>query len=267
MLLFSLSLHEKIDLQEVEINEQTLVIDELRNEIQLLNDKDELRPLKTSSPLTTKSTDDPQRLIEELDKKVYELENERTCLIFEHERLKTNLDLCIDEKQQLIQQRTQTTNEMKKLKLRILALQDQIQKFKRNNPPMNKKNINTPLLTRKKRMIKKKTKKSCLEMLLDQNQSSILLDDLHDQSSELYRVSPIKSNRWRRHRTCSLCDYHTESSLMKRKRRTSIPKKKFKRNLNTKSRLGNSFHHDCYSYYARKPLTTQKKPTRVSYYL
>ncbi|CAF4669288.1 unnamed protein product, partial [Rotaria magnacalcarata] len=33
----NLSLNEKLDLQEVEINEQTIVINELRNEIQLLN--------------------------------------------------------------------------------------------------------------------------------------------------------------------------------------------------------------------------------------
>jgi hypothetical protein len=166
-------------------------------------------------------------MIGELDKKLYELETERTCLVFEHERLKTNLDLCIDEKQHLIQQRTQTANEVKKLKLRILALQDQVQKLKRKNQPVNKKNAFTPSLTKKKRIIKKKPKKSCLEMLLDANQSSAFLDDLQDDSSLLYRVSSPRSNgfstnRQRRHRTCSLCDYHTESSLMKRKRRPSI---------------------------------------------
>ncbi len=213
--------------------------------------------------MTSKSPDDPQRLIEELDKKLYEVETERTCLIFEHERLKTNLDLCIDEKQHLIQQRTQTNNEIKKLKLRILALQDQVHKFKRNNP----KNFNAVPSTMKKRVMKKKTKKSCLEMLLDQNQNSTFIDDLHDQSSILYRVSTAKSDRWRRprrHRACSLCDYHTESSLMKRKIRPSIPKKRINQNLKKKSRLGNSFLHDSYSHYARKPLSTKKSPTRVS---
>jgi hypothetical protein len=239
------------------------VIGELRNEIQMLNNKDEIHQSKISSPLITKSTDNQQHLIEELDKKIYELESERTCLVFEHERLKTNLDLCIDEKQHLIQQRTQTSNEIKKLKLRILALQDQVQKFKRNNQTINKK----PLANIKKRIIKKKSKPTCLEMLLDQNQNSTFIDDLQNESSILYRVSSTKSDRWRRprrHRACSLCDYHTESSLMKRKRQSSIPKKKFNQNFKTKSRLANSFLHDSYSHYARKPVSTQKPPTRVS---
>jgi hypothetical protein len=240
------------------------VIGELRNEIQILNNKDEIHQTKNSSPLITKSTDNQQHLIEELDKKIYELENERTCLVFEHERLKTNLDLCIDEKQHLIQQRTQTSNEIKKLKLRILALQDQVQKFKRNNQTtINKK----PLLNIKKRIIKKKPKQTCLEMLLDQNQNSTFIDDLQNESSILYRVSSSKSDRPRRprrHRACSLCDYHTESSLMKRKRRLSVPKKKFNQTFKTKSRLANSFLHDSYSHYARKPLSTQKPSTRVS---
>jgi hypothetical protein len=236
--LISLSLHEKIDLQEVEINEQTIVIDELRNEIHSLNNKDDRRQSKLPSPLLTKSTDDQQRIIEELDKKVYDFETERTCLVFEHERLKTNLDLCIDEKQHLIEQRTQTSNELRKLKLRILALQDQIHKLKRNNQPISKKNVFTPSSTIKKRIIKKKPKKTCLEVLLDQNQSSAFLDDLQGDSSFLYRMSSPRSpgfstnrrQRLRRHRTCSLCDYHTEASLMKRKRRPSIsstiPKKR-----------------------------------------
>ena len=55
---------------------------------------------------------------------------------------------------------------------------------------------------------------------------------------------------------------------MKRKQRPTISKKKFnqsfKKNSNTKSRLANSFLHDSYSYYARKPVTTSKAPTRVS---
>lgn len=160
---------------------------------------------------------------------------------------------------------------MKKLKLRILALQDQVHKLKRNNQPINKKIFNTPLKPpTKKRINKKKTKQTCLEMLLDQNQSSTFIDDLQDESSILYRVSPTKADRWRRtrrHRACSLCDYHTESSIMKRKQRPSIPKKKFnqsfKKNSNIKSRLANSFLHDSYSYYARKPVTTTKAPTRV----
>lgn len=270
-----MSLNEKIDLQEVEINEQSIVIDELRNEIQLLNDRDEQRQSKFTAPTKSKSTDDHQRVVEELEKKVYELETERTCLIFEHERLKTNLDLCIDEKQHLLQQRTQNATELKKLKLRILALQDQIHKLKRTNPltttttTTKKKSFPAPGSTMKKRGIKRKSKKSCLEMLLDQN--STLIDDLQDESSLLYRVSATKSDRWRRpgqrHRACSLCDNHTQSSLMKRKRRSSIPTKRInqtlKKNLTGKSRLGNSFLHDSYSHYARKPLGTQKGPTRV----
>jgi chromosome segregation ATPase len=225
-----LSLNEKIDLQEVEINEQTIVIDELRNEIHLLNDKD----LPRQSPSVSKSTNEQQYLVEELDKKLYELETERTCLVFEHERLKTNLDLCIDEKQHLIQQRAQTGNELKKLKLRILALQDQVHRLRRNNQSTNKKNANTPISSMKKRVTKKtKSKKSCLEVLLDQN--STFRDDLQDESSILYRITPSKSDRFpssyrQRHRTCSLCDHHTETSLMKRRRRPSIsstiPKKR-----------------------------------------
>jgi hypothetical protein len=180
--------------------------------------------------LTNTSNDDQQRLVDELDKKVYDLQTERTCLVFEQERLKTNLDLCIDEKQHLIQQRTQTSSELKKLKLRVLALQDQIYKLKRNNQPTIKKNMITPSLTKKKRIIKKKPKKSCLELLLNQSSTSTFMDDLPDESSNLYRVSSVKSqgfgaNRWRRQRRygCSLCDYHTEASLMKRRKRSSIP--------------------------------------------
>lgn len=264
-----MSSNEKIDLQEVEINEQSIVIDELRNEIQLLNDKDEQRQSKITSPTKSKSTDDQQRVIEELDKKLYELESERTCLIFEHERLKTNLDLCIDEKQHLLQQRTQNTNEMKKLKLRILSLQDQIHKLKRTNPMMTKKPLITSVSTVKKRGMKKKSKKSCLEMLLDQN--STLIDDLQDESSILYRVSSGKVDRWRRstprHRACSLCDDHTQSSLMKRKRRPSMSTKRInqnlKKNFTGKARLGNSLLHDPYTQYARRPATGHKAPTRV----
>jgi hypothetical protein len=36
-----------------------------------------------------------------------------------------------------------------------------------------------------------------------------------------------------------------------------------KKNLNNKIRLANSFHHDSYAPYARKPVT-KKTPTRVS---
>ena len=266
----NVSLNEKLDLQDVEINEQAVVINELRNEIYALNNKDERRQSKANSPL--KTTDNQQQVIEELEKKLYELETERTCLVFEQERLKTNLDLCINEKQHLTQQRTQTTSEMKKLKLRILALQDQVHKLKRNSLITNttkKSLVSQPLTTNKKRpIIKKKPKKSCLEMLLDQNSSFI--DDLQDESSVLYRVSSAKSTeRLRRrrqqqqhHRPCSLCDYHTESSLMKRRRRPSIPKKRINQNLK-KPRLNySSLLYDSYAQYARKPLTT-KKPTRV----
>ncbi|CAF3604890.1 unnamed protein product [Rotaria sordida] len=278
----NLSLNEKIDLQEVEINEQTIVINELRNEIQLLNNKNEQTQLKISSSslLIDKSNDNQQNLIKELDKKLYELENERTCLIFEHERLKTNLDLCIDEKQHLMQKQKQTTNEIKQFKLRILALQDQINKLKRNNQLINKKNfINSSSTIRKRITKKKKPKTSCLEMLLDQN--STFIDDFQNESSILYRTLPSKSdkfniNQWRRqrrYRTCSLCDCHTQASFMKRKRQSSIssaiPKRKYdplKKIYNNKIRLANSCHHDTYSYHIRKPsisLTTQKIPTKI----
>ncbi|UJR20851.1 hypothetical protein I4U23_023961 [Adineta vaga] len=274
----NVSLQEKIDLQEIEINEQTIVIGELRNEIQLLNDKDDHLRMKTSSPTVLPSNDDQQRLIEELDKKLYDLETERTCLIFEQERLKTNLDLCIDEKQHLLQQRTQTTTEMKKLKFRILALQDQVHKFKRNTQIKTKKTLPTPpSFTKKKRIIKKKGNKSCLEMLLDQNPSPRIPIDLSEQSTNLYRVSSVKTesvntNRRRQQQqqqrchTCSLCDYHTQSSLMKRKKRPSISKKTYipmKKNVNNKVRLSNSFHRDPYAQYARKS-TTQKPSTRLA---
>ena len=73
---FSLSLQEKIDLQEVEINEQTIVRGELRNELQFLSKRGEQHQMKPVA--TNKSSDEQQRLIEELDKKLYELETERT---------------------------------------------------------------------------------------------------------------------------------------------------------------------------------------------
>jgi predicted nuclease with TOPRIM domain len=204
--LFSLSLHEKIDLQEVEINEQTIVIDELRNEIRRLNDHQN-EPIRSLS-ITIPSNDEQNQLIEKLDKKLYELETERTNLIFEQERLKTNYDLCIDEKQHLIEQKIQINNEFKKSKLRILALQDQIKKLKRNN-----KNDLIPILTIKRRTIKKKPKKSintksCLEMLLDQN--ATFIDDLQNES--------FISNK----RSYHICNHLNEKSLIKRKRRPSI---------------------------------------------
>lgn len=226
---FSVSLNEKLDLQEVEINEQTIVINELRNEIQLLNDKDERSKPRISSMLPIKSNDDQDRVGEEYDKKLYELENERTRLVFEHERLKTKLDICVDEKQHLMQQKTEALNDVKSLKLRILALQDQVHKLKRVNQPNKKKNSTSSAPTLRKRIVKKKPRKSCLELLLDQNQSSMFLDDLQNESSILCRKSAPKSDRsdrnpWRRQRfrTCSLCDCHTQSSLMKRKRQPSM---------------------------------------------
>ena len=209
--LFSLSLHEKIDLQDVEINEQTIVIDELRNEIRRLNEqKDE--PVR-SLPVITPSHDNQQQqqLIEKLDQKLYELETERTNLIFEQERLKTNYELCIDEKQHLLEQKVHTNNELKTSKLRILALQDQIQKFKRSN-----KNDLLPTLTLKRRTIKKKPKKSigtksCLEMLLDQN--GTLIDDLPNES--------FVSNRPKQ-RSYQIWNHFHDNSLIKRKRQPSI---------------------------------------------
>lgn len=177
--MLSLSLNEKIDIQDVEIHEQTIVIDELRNEIHRLKQQPQI-----SSPIITKpETNEQKYLIEKLDKKLYELETERTNLIFEQERLKTNLDLCLDEKQNLIEQKNQINNEFKKSKLRILALQDQIYKLKQNNSHHQKDLI--PIVSIKRRIIKKKPKKfsttkSCLELLLDQN--ATIIDDLQNES-------------------------------------------------------------------------------------
>ncbi|CAF0902786.1 unnamed protein product [Adineta steineri] len=231
----NLSLNEKIDLQEVEINEQLIVIDELRHELRRFNDKDD-QP--RSAPIAITNNEQKQ-LIEELDKKLYELETERTCLIFEHERLKTDFDLCVDEKQRLIQQKTQINNDLKQCKLRILALQDQIYKLKRNN----KKEviITTPILTRNRRIIKKKPKKpiinkTCLELLLDQTSSFI--DDYQNES-----FISNKQRRRRRHRSCSLCNYENDNSFIKHKKRLSIPIRRcgpLKRTLITKNRLNNS---------------------------
>lgn len=205
-LFFSLSLNEKIDLQEVEINEQTIVIDELRNEIHQLNEQPQMVPSATPI-ITTTSNNEQKYLIEKLDKKLYELETERTNLVFEHERLKTNFDLCIDEKQHLIQQKNQINNEFKKLKLRVLALQDQIYKLKRNNHPKDL----IPIVSIKRRIIKKKPKKSCLELLLDQN--STLIDDLQNES--------LISNR-QTHRSYGIYEHQNNNSFIRRRRRPSM---------------------------------------------
>jgi predicted nuclease with TOPRIM domain len=184
----------------------------LRNEIQRLNDNQDEQQPRSLSVITTTLNNEQKYLIEELDKKLYEVETERTSLIVERERLKTNYDLCIDEKQDLIQQKLQINNQLKQSKLRILSLQDQIYKLKQNNH--NKKDL-IPILTLKRRIIKKKPKKSCLEMLLDQN--ATLIDDLHNES--------FISNKQRQH-SCSLCDHQTENSFIKPKRRPSISRTK-----------------------------------------
>lgn len=199
---FSLSLHEKIDLQDVEIHEQRLVIDELRHE---LRHNESIQ----SPPIVIQQKDDQKQLIEELDRKLYQTESERTNLIFEHERLKTNYELCISEKQHLTDQRTQINAELKNSKLRILALQDQLHKLKRNQPDRHHQD---PPLIIKRGIIKKKTKKyprtkSCLEMLLDQN--ATIIDDLHNQS--IVSNKPLQ-------RSCSMCD----QSAGTQKRRASI---------------------------------------------
>ena len=209
---FSLSLHEKIDLQDVEIHEQRLVIDELRQEIRRFNDRH-----KQSPPIVLEPKNDQNHLIEDLDKKLYQLESERTNLIFEHERLKTNYDLCLNEKQHLTDQRTQINNELKNSKLRILALQDQLHKFKRNQSNVtNKQQDSIPSFNVRRGIIKKKPRKtprtkSCLEILLDQN--ATIIDDLHNQS--------IVSNKPRQ-RLCSICDHQKDQPFTARKRRTSI---------------------------------------------
>ncbi|CAF1098835.1 unnamed protein product [Rotaria sordida] len=254
----NLSLQEKIDLQEVEINEQINIIDELHNEIRRINDKDE----QIQSTYITTSNNEQEHLIEELDKKIYELETERTCLIFENERLKTNYDLCNDEKQHLIQQKIQINNELKQLKLRILSLQDQIYKLKRTNQTDNNTDlISKPMLTIKRRTIKKKPKKStttksCLELLLDQN--STLIDDLQNES--------LVSNRRQDH-SCSLCDHQSENSFRQRKRRSSIslilPRPRcgpFKRNSTTKNRLTTPLKYFNITRKQSTPLSIQKTP-------
>lgn len=198
----------------MEIHEQRLVIDELRHEIRRLNDQ--RNESIQSPPIVVQQKDDQKQLIEELDRKLYQIESDRTNLIFEHERLKTNYDLCIDEKQHLTDQRTQINNELKKSKLRILALQDQLHKFKRNQSNLTSRHDQNPPLTIRRGIIKKKAKKfprtkSCLEMLLDQN--ATIIDDLHNQS--------IISNKPRRH-SCNICDHQNDPSAMTQKRRSSI---------------------------------------------
>lgn len=213
-IIFSLSLQEKVDLQEVEINEQVTVIDELRNELRKAKDKDETVKIKHIPT----SNDDQSNLIEKLDRRLYELETERTCLIFESERLKTAYNICIDEKQLLLDQKTQLNDDLKKLELRVLALQDQIHKLKRNNQINNQPDpISKSALTMKRRTIKKKPKKptvtamakSCLELLLDQN--ATLVDDLQNESIISYR---------RRNHSYSLCDYSHEDSPRQRKQKS-----------------------------------------------
>lgn len=209
-----MSLHEKIDLQEVEIHEQRIVLDELRHEIRRLNDHH--NQSFPSPPIVQEQKNDQTHLLEELDKKLYQLESERTTLIFEHERLKTNYDLCLNEKQHLTDQRTQINNELKKSKLRILALQDQLHKFKRNPSNLTSRHDLIPSLNVRRGIIKKKPKKiprmkSCLEILLDQD--ATIIDDLHNQS--------IVSNKPRR-RSCSICEHQKDQPLTARKRRTSI---------------------------------------------
>ncbi|CAF4521673.1 unnamed protein product [Rotaria sp. Silwood2] len=259
----NLSLQEKVDLQEVEINEQINVIDELHNEIQRINDKDE----QIQSTHITTSNSEQKYLIEKLDKKLYELETERTCLIFENERLKTNYDLCNDEKQHLIQQKTQLNNELKQFKLRILTLQDQIHKLKRNNQINNEKDlISKSILTIKRRTIKKKPKKSsttksCLELLLDQN--STLIDDLQNES--------LVSNRRQDH-SCSLCDHQSENSFRQRKRRSSISSilskprcGPFKRSSVTNYRLTTPLKYSNITRKSNTPSSIRKLPSiRIS---
>ncbi|UJR28714.1 hypothetical protein I4U23_009943 [Adineta vaga] len=224
----NLSLHEKIDLQDVEINEQIIVIDELRNEIQRLIEKDDQAssppPPPPPPPPVDKSSNIKQK---ELYEKVYQLENERTCLIFEHERIKTDYNLCLDDKQQLIQEKNQSNIELKKAKLRILSLQDQIFKLKRNLN--DKKEISSSSIsTINRRIIKKKPKKpimnkSCLELLLDQN--STLIDEQLNQS--------VISDR-RRQRSCSLCIHQNDNLLSKHNKQSSLPRKRYGRNFLTK---------------------------------
>lgn len=202
-------MQEKLDLQEVEINEQIIVIDELRNEIQRLKDEND-----QSSPPPSVIKSENIKQIQELDRKVYELESERTCLLFEHERLKTEYNLCLDEKQHLVQQKNQLSNELKKTKLRILSLQDQVYKLKRESNE-KKSNNTSSTSTINRRVIKKKSKKftmskSCLELLLDQN--STLIDEQLNQS-----LMSNRPPRRRRHRSCSLCNHQKDKPLPRKR--------------------------------------------------
>ena len=207
----SLSLHEKLDLQEVEINEQAVVIGELHHEIRTLHATSKFVPIRPATPpAPPKFTPEQTHVIKELDGKLYQLETERTSLVFEQERLKTNLELALAEKQQFAQQRTQAKSELKKAKLQVLSLQDQVQKLKRKQTKETKKDLNPPpLFIIQRRMMRKKAKKpfsstkSCLEILLDQNTS--FMDDLHNQS--------VMSSRR---------EHSNDNSLIRRTRKASI---------------------------------------------
>ena len=220
----SLSLHEKLDLQDVEINEQAIIIGELHLEIRTRQANNTAVPIRPATPpAPSKFTHEQTHLIKELDEKLYKLETERTSLVFEKEHLKTNLELALAEKQQISEQRSQARSELKKAKLRILALQDQIQKLKRNQPKETKKDLNPPaLFIIKRRLTRKKTKnpfattKSCLEILLDQNAS--FMDGLHDQSVMSNRPEHSNDNSFiRRTRKSSI------SSILSRKRGLWLP--------------------------------------------
>lgn len=195
-----MNFQEKLDLQQVEINEQIVVIGELRNEIRALREKP--KPL-------AKFSGEKVRLMSEIDKKFVDLETERSDLIVENERLKTSVELCQEEKENVLKQRNQIRSDLKKTKLRILALQDQISKLKRNQMKNDVKS--TPIVVVKRRISKKKVKKavrlkSCLELLLDQN--STLVDEQQNESS----IS-IENSIRKRTRKPSIC-----SSTISRKR-------------------------------------------------
>lgn len=181
---YSLTSNEKIDSQQVEINEQAIIIGELREELRISMDNDE-HVIEQSPPriVSTRKNDEQMRLIEVLDKKLYELETERTEQILEHERLKTDYGLLLDAKEKLKEQRNQMRSEFKKSKLQILALQDQIRKLKRNVTKKEIQPIVPPKMKRrrnKRKNVSISTTKSCLELLLDQN--ATLVDDLQTES-------------------------------------------------------------------------------------
>ncbi|CAF0919771.1 unnamed protein product, partial [Didymodactylos carnosus] len=224
----NMSLQEKIDLQQVELNEQSVAISELQNEIEHLNDeKDKKKIIYIPTPSSTINNDnlhmeqreqekqrqEQQHLIEQLDKKLYDLETQRTCLVFEHERLKTNLELSVDEKNQLVQQRNQNQIEIRNLKQNLSKCQQDLKQCRRKMTNNNKR------------------KKSCLEVLLEQNPMSrdnSFVDDL-DQPHQLFnRVTSAKSisetssnfNRdtftSKKRRACSLCDDDHNKTLSRK---------------------------------------------------